>query len=140
MTNETRSMMTYQGETGPVQTYLARPDTKGRRPAVIVIHEIVGLTEHIKSVADRFADEGYVAFAPNLFSRPGLAEVMTPANVTAAMQLMMSVPREKWADQEYIQQAASQLPQDRREMLHRVRSVMFGGLPKESFVQDLIHA
>lgn len=59
MTNETRSMMTYQGETGPVQTYLARPDTKGRRPAVIVIHEIVGLTEHIKSVADRFADAGY---------------------------------------------------------------------------------
>lgn len=140
MTNETHGMITYQGDVGPVQTYLARPDAAEPRPAVIVIHEIVGLTDHIKSVADRFAGVGYVAFAPNLFSRPGLVEVMTPANVTQAMQLMMSVPREKWGDQAYIQQAAAQLPQEKREMLHRVRTTMFGGLPRESFIQDLVQA
>src|SRR6266571_8525562 len=125
MADESRGMMTYDGEAGPVQTYLARPRMEGPRPAVIVIHEIVGLTDHIKSVADRFAEEGYVAFAPNLFSRPGLAEVMTPSNVGEAMQFMMSIPREKWSDQAYIQQAASQLPQEKRERLQRVRSVMF---------------
>ena len=91
--------MAYDGEAGPVQTYLARPGVEGPRPAVIVIHEIVGLTDHIKSVADRFAEEGYVAFAPNLFSRPGLAEVMTPENVGEAMQFMMTIPREKWGEQ-----------------------------------------
>jgi carboxymethylenebutenolidase len=133
-------MMTYNGEAVPVQAYLARPSVEGPRPAVIVIHEIVGLTDHIKRVADRFAEKGYVAFAPNLFSRPGLAEVMTPSNVGVAMQFMMTIPREKWSDQASIQQAASQLPQDKRETLQRVRSVMFGGIPKDRLTQDLVKA
>jgi carboxymethylenebutenolidase len=140
MTDESRGMMTYNGEAGPVQTYLARPSVEGPRPAVIVIHEIVGLTDHIKSVADRFAEEGYIAFPPNLFSRPGLAEVMTPSNVGEAMQFMMTIPRDKWSDQAYIQRAASQLPQEKRETLQRVRSVMFGGIPKDRLTQDLVKA
>src|SRR5437763_11160898 len=98
MADESRGMVTYDGEVGTVQAYLARPRVEGPGPAVIVIHEIVGLTDHIKSVADRFAQEGYVAFAPNLFSRPGLAEVMTPSNVGEAMQFMMTIPRDKWSD------------------------------------------
>jgi carboxymethylenebutenolidase len=72
MANELRGMMTYDGEAGPIQAYLVRPSGEEPRPAVVVIHEILGLTDHIKQVADRFAKEGYVAFAPNLFSRPGL--------------------------------------------------------------------
>src|SRR5205085_11547942 len=90
--------------------------------------------------ADRFAEEGYVAFAPHLFSRPGLAEVMTPSNVGAAMQFMTTIPRDKWPDQAYIQQAASQLSQEKRERLQRVRLVMFGGLPKDGLTQDLVKA
>ena len=140
MTDASSGMMTYDGEAGPVQTYLARPGVEGPRPAVIVIHEIVGLTDHIKHVADRFSQEGYVAFAPNLFSRPGLAEVMTPSNVELSMQFMMTIPRDKWSDQAYIQHAASQLPQEKRETLQRVRSVMFGGLPKDRLTQDLVNA
>lgn len=93
MKDESRGMITYDGEAGPVQTYLARPGIEGPRPAVIIIHEIVGLTDHIKRVADRFAQEGYVAFAPSLFSRPGLVEVMTPTNVEVAMKFMMTIPR-----------------------------------------------
>ncbi len=54
MTDESRAMMTYNGEAGPVQTYLARPGAEGPCPAVMVLHEIVGLTDHIKRVADRF--------------------------------------------------------------------------------------
>ncbi len=112
MVDESRGMVAYDGEAGPVQTYLTRPSGEEPRPAAIVIHEIVGLTDHIKRVADRFAQEGYVACAPNLFSRPGLVEVMTPSNVGVAMQFMMTIPRDKWSDQAYIQQAASQLPQE----------------------------
>jgi carboxymethylenebutenolidase len=140
MGNEARGMIAYDGEVGPVQTYLARPRGEEPRPAVIVIHEIVGLTDHIKHVADRFAQEGYVAFAPNLFSRPGLAEVLTPSNVAEAMQFMMTIPRDKWSDQAYIQQAASQLPQEQRETLQRVRTVLFGGIPKDRLTQDLVKA
>src|SRR6266496_5353417 len=103
MVDESRGMVAYDGEAGPVQTYLARPSIEEPRPAVIVIHEIVGLTDHIKRVADRFAEEGYVAFAPNLFSRPDLAEVLTPANITEAMRFMTTVGWGKISDSTYVQ-------------------------------------
>jgi carboxymethylenebutenolidase len=47
--------------------HLARPDDAGPHPAVIVIQEWWGLDNHIKSIADRFAGEGFVALAPDLY-------------------------------------------------------------------------
>lgn len=49
--------------------YLARPEQSGRYPAVIVIHEIWGLVDHIKDVANRLAREGFAALAVDLFDR-----------------------------------------------------------------------
>jgi carboxymethylenebutenolidase len=46
--------------------YLALPPT-GQGPGVIVIQEWWGLTDHIADVADRLAQEGFVAFAPDLY-------------------------------------------------------------------------
>jgi carboxymethylenebutenolidase len=46
--------------------YLATPKT-GTGPGVIVIQEWWGLVDHIKDVCDRFADEGFVALAPDLY-------------------------------------------------------------------------
>ena len=45
--------------------YLALPRVPG--PGVVVIQEWWGLVPHIKSVADRFAQEGFVALAPDLY-------------------------------------------------------------------------
>lgn len=47
--------------------YLARPDGDGPFPGVIVVQEWWGLDDHIKDVARRFADEGFAAFAPDLY-------------------------------------------------------------------------
>ena len=47
--------------------YLARPAAPGKYPGVIVIQEWWGLEEHIKDVARRFAGEGFVALAPDLY-------------------------------------------------------------------------
>ena len=47
--------------------FLARPENAGRYPAVIVIHEIWGVVDHIKDVSRRLAREGYVALAVDLF-------------------------------------------------------------------------
>jgi len=52
------------GHTG--QGYLAVPDS-GSGPGVIVIQEWWGLVPHIKDVVDRFAAEGFVALAPDLY-------------------------------------------------------------------------
>ena len=46
--------------------YLAAP-ASGGRPGVVVIQEWWGLVDHIKNVADRFAEAGYVALAPDLY-------------------------------------------------------------------------
>lgn len=46
--------------------YLAIPE-KGSGPGVIVIQEWWGLVDHIKNVCDRFANEGYVALAPDMY-------------------------------------------------------------------------
>ncbi len=48
--------------------HLAVPAGTGKaRPCVIVVHERYGLVRHIKEIAERFAREGYVAIAPDLF-------------------------------------------------------------------------
>ncbi|HUG86028.1 MAG TPA: dienelactone hydrolase family protein, partial [Euzebya sp.] len=46
--------------------YLARPDS-GSGPGLVIIQEWWGLTDHIADVCDRFAQQGYVALAPDLF-------------------------------------------------------------------------
>ena len=52
---------------GSVNGYLAKPSGAGPFPAMIVIQEWWGLDSQTKSIADRFAQEGYLAFAPDLY-------------------------------------------------------------------------
>jgi carboxymethylenebutenolidase len=56
--------------------YLKEPEGKPIG-AVIVIHEVWGLADHIKAVADRFAMEGYVALAPDLLSDTDISKHAT---------------------------------------------------------------
>lgn len=52
--------------------HLAKPASGGPYPALVVVMEAFGLNNHIKAVTDRFAAEGFVALAPNLYFRqPG---------------------------------------------------------------------
>jgi carboxymethylenebutenolidase len=56
-----------------MKAFVAAPQTTEKRPAVIVVQEWWGLTDHIKDIARRYAVEGYVAIAPDLYSRLGHA-------------------------------------------------------------------
>jgi len=49
------------------QGYLAVPKSGGKGPAVVVIQEWWGLVSHIEDVCERFAAEGFIAIAPDLF-------------------------------------------------------------------------
>jgi len=53
---------------GQFNAYVALPES-GRGPAVVIGQEIFGVNANIRSVADRYAEEGYVAIAPDLFWR-----------------------------------------------------------------------
>ena len=59
-------MVEFTSNGGKGSGYLAIPQ-KGTGPGVIVIQEWWGLVDHIKDVCDRFAKEGYVALAPDLY-------------------------------------------------------------------------
>jgi carboxymethylenebutenolidase len=54
---------------GGMPAFLAVPAVSGPAPSVIVIHERYGLVRHICEIAERFAREGFVAIAPDLFFR-----------------------------------------------------------------------
>lgn len=134
------SMLTYEGVDGKLDAYLARPDVKERRPAVIVIHEIYGLLDHTKDVANRFARQGYVALAPSLFSRPGLGETLTRANIDTMLQFLSTLPAERRYDNAFIEQELARLPAGQQETIRNVRSLLYGGLPKDKMTQDLVKA
>jgi carboxymethylenebutenolidase len=51
-----------------IRAYVAYPERKSKAPAIIVIHEIYGLTQWEPTVADRLAKEGLVAIVPDLLS------------------------------------------------------------------------
>jgi carboxymethylenebutenolidase len=66
-------MVTFSSDT-EVRGYLARPKASQSGetyPGVIVIHEMNGMSDHIKDVARRVAKAGYIALAPDLVSRWG---------------------------------------------------------------------
>ena len=54
-----------------VESWVVYPERSDAAPVVIVIHEIFGLTDWIRSVADQLADSGFVAVAPDLLSGKG---------------------------------------------------------------------
>ena len=134
-------MITFSGTQGPVEAYLSRPETGEPRAAVIVIHEAWGLVDHTKDVANRFANEGYVALAPNLFSSdPELASLLTPKNIGITMGFMQTLPAERRADMAYVQQELAKQPEGQRDVVQRVMGKMFGGMPKDALTKEAVRA
>ncbi len=54
-----------------VNSFIVYPEAKDKRTAVVVIHEIFGLTDWVRTVADDLAAAGYIAIAPDLLSGVG---------------------------------------------------------------------
>jgi carboxymethylenebutenolidase len=54
-----------------MRAYVVRPETAGPHPGLVVLQEAFGVNAHIRDVATRFAGQGFVAIAPELFHRTG---------------------------------------------------------------------
>lgn len=69
--------------------YLSRP-SQANGHAVIVLQEIFGVTDAVRGVADRFAEDGYLALAPDLFWReaPGIQLGHSKADIARAFTLV----------------------------------------------------
>jgi len=99
----------YPAQGATLEGYLARPASGGPHPAVLLIHASSGLDEHMREVARRYAQQGYVALAVDPLSRRGgtasfaspdaaraaaaaLPRVEISADVNAALQYLQSHP------------------------------------------------
>jgi carboxymethylenebutenolidase len=60
-------LVTFPSAQGEASGYLSAPPAGGRKPAIIVIQEWWGVDDWIRSQADRFAQQGYVALAVDLY-------------------------------------------------------------------------
>jgi carboxymethylenebutenolidase len=78
--------ITVNGQAVPV--YRAAPEGQSGLPVVLVISEIFGVHEHIADVARRFAKQGYLALAPDLFVRHG--DATRPASVADLIKDIIS--------------------------------------------------
>src|SRR6266852_7360650 len=54
-----------------VETFVVYPESKDKKPVVVVIHEIFGMTDWVQDLADQVAEAGYIAVAPDLLSGMG---------------------------------------------------------------------
>ena len=70
-----------------ITAYLAYPESPKPAPAVIVIHEIFGMSDFIKQTTEQLAKDGFVAIAPDLLSRRG----GTPATTDSARKLIATL-------------------------------------------------
>ncbi len=83
--------VSYDSPHGKINGYLVRAKAKGKRPAIVVIHENRGLNPHIEDVARRLALEGFLALSPDLLSLVG----GTPPSEDAARDLHTKMNREE---------------------------------------------
>ena len=74
-----------------VRAWVSYPERATRAPVVIVIHEIFGLTDWVRAVADQFAAEGFIAIAPDLLTGLGPGGGGTPADRQQAVALVRSL-------------------------------------------------
>jgi carboxymethylenebutenolidase len=88
-------MIEYKSGDMNIPAYLSRPKKRGALPgAVLVIHEVFGLNDHIKTVADRIAGEGYAVLAPNFFVRAPEPPPKDTTDMAALRKAASSIPDE----------------------------------------------
>ncbi len=109
-----------------ISAYIARPEQPGSYPAILLIHELFGLVPHTKDMAIRFAREGYVAIAPDLYTRE--APIENWRDMSAMRQLTQSIPDERILKD--LEAAVEHLSELTFVDHHRIASVGFcmGGL------------
>ena len=109
------------GEQPEIRVYVAQPAGQEPCPAVIVIHEAFGLDEHIQDVTRRFAGEGFVAVAPDLFWLDPFGRTVRPEEILRIMGMRSSLPPERRGDPTALAETVSALP---GEEANRLREVM----------------
>lgn len=76
-----------------IPAYRAMPSKGGPFPVVLVVQEIFGVHEHIKDICRRFAKQGYMAIAPEMYARQG--DVSNLKSIDEIRTIVAKVPDEQ---------------------------------------------
>src|SRR2546426_9933190 len=84
-----------------VNSFIVYPEVNKKATAVVVIHEIFGMSDWVQQMTDELAEAGYIAIAPDLLSgmgpnKGGTADVATQGN-TAVGQAIRALPPDQIA-------------------------------------------
>lgn len=150
------------GDATKLRTWVSYPERSSKAGTVLIIHEIFGLSDWIRGVADQLAAEGFIAIAPDLVSGLGpggggtdsaasrddvvkmvhsLTPQMTRARLNAARAYAASIPAANgkiatlgfcWGGGESFRYAANQPPPD--------AAVVFYGVSPDSVTLPLVKA
>jgi carboxymethylenebutenolidase len=96
-----------------VNAFVVYPEVKNKATAVVVIHEIFGLSDWVRGVADQLAEAGYIAIAPDLLSGMGPQGGGSSefADRSAVTQAVMKLPADQvTADLNAVADYVSKLP------------------------------
>lgn len=82
------SMIKFPSDSAEISGYLVVPKHSGKMPCLLVLQEFWGLNDHIKSICERYAKEGFITLGVDLYSRQG-NKVTTDAQEAAKLMQSM---------------------------------------------------
>lgn len=120
--------------------YLAKLDRVNENlPAVIVIQEIWGVDAHIQDITERFAQAGYLAFAPDLYAKSGeRIEDLRSERVEEVKSFLDSQPHSVWNNPQEREKALSELAKEKQNRITRTFERMFGGIQSKDYIEQLL--
>jgi carboxymethylenebutenolidase len=96
-----------------LKAFVVHPEMKGKTPAVIIIHENMGLTDWVRDLSDQIAAAGYIAVAPDLLSgmAPGGGKTSDFPSTDAAREAIYKLDKDAvTADLNAVADLAKKLP------------------------------
>lgn len=110
-------------------------------PAILVIQEVWGVDEHIQDVTRRFAEAGYIAFAPDLFSRNGATqEELKAERIREVKTFLDELPPSGWGNIEERNKALAKHPEEKQQRITDTLQTLFRGLKPTDFIGQLKEA
>jgi carboxymethylenebutenolidase len=128
--------VTCRGKDREIDAVLRVPEDGERRPAVLVVHEIWGPDAHLRDVAGRFAAQGYVALAPDLYTGE-LRAAMAPERITAGMAFLRQLPPELQRDPSKAGPLLAERTPEEQQALRTLLRVM-SPVQQRDFADDLL--
>jgi carboxymethylenebutenolidase len=98
-----------------VNSFVVYPEVKKKATAVVVIHEIFGMSDWVQSLTDQLAEAGYIAIAPDLLSGMGpkgggTSEIAAASNNAVGRAIQDLPPDQITADLNAVADYVSKLP------------------------------